>query len=187
MGTGQMLLTIGAMMLLGTIILTTNRGIEDSTQVLLNTGYGIDAVSLATSTIERANGLAFDQNTKDDSTGKLISLSQLTPPASLGQENGDSTDFDDFDDFNGLPGGPNSFYNQLDTLRLPTDTTKIIGIYDIKTEVHYVYRDPSSGDFVEETSSADTATWSKELDVWVWSVTTPDDSVHMRDIFSYWY
>ncbi|MCL4538459.1 MAG: hypothetical protein M1378_02485 [Bacteroidetes bacterium] len=32
----------------------------------------------------------------------MTSLSSLTPPSELGQENGDSTDLDDFDDYNGL-------------------------------------------------------------------------------------
>lgn len=176
MGTGQMLISIGAMILLGTIMLTTNKGIVGSNQVLLDTGYGIDAVSLATSTIERADGLAFDEATKDDTTGSLISLSQLTPPASLGQENGDSTDFDDYDDFNGPTGGPDSYLIESDTL--PTGS-----IYDIKTEVHYVYR-TSSGDIVITTTAP---TWSKQLDVWVWNVATPGDTVHMTDVFSYWY
>ncbi len=176
MGTGQMLLSIGAIVLLGTILLTTNRGIEGSTGVLLDTGYGIDAVSLATSTIERAEGLAFDECTKGDTTGGLVSLSQLTPPANLGQENGDSMDFDDYDDFNGLTGGPNSYLIQTDTL--PTGS-----VYEIKTQVHYVYR-TSSGDIEISTSNA---TWSKQLDVWVWNVATPADTVHMTDVFSYWY
>ena len=54
MGTGQTLLTIGAVMLLGTIILTTSRSLVDNNEVLLKNNLQLEEVSLATSVIEEA-------------------------------------------------------------------------------------------------------------------------------------
>ncbi|MCL4538458.1 MAG: hypothetical protein M1469_09960 [Bacteroidetes bacterium] len=54
MGTGQMLLTVGAIILLSTIILTTNRSLNDNDEILLKTNLGLEEVSLATSIIEEA-------------------------------------------------------------------------------------------------------------------------------------
>ncbi len=158
-------------MLLGTIILTTDRGIAGSSQVLLQTSYGIDAVSLGTSVIEKAQELAFDEHTKDSTW--INSLTGFTAPNKLGQENNDPTDLDDYDDFNGLP----SVGYRIEPDSLST------GFYKVKTQVHYVLRN-SSGNFVYSTSSP---TWSKELDVWVWNTADSLDTVKMSDVFSYWY
>ncbi len=172
MGTGQMLVTIGAIVLLGSIILTTNRGISNSSQVLLQTSFGIDEVSLATSVIEKAQDLAFDDHTKDSTW--INALSGLTPPTSLGQENGDATDLDDFDDFNGLPN--QKFRIEFDTLST--------GIYEVKTHVSYVTRNATTGS-LDTTSTG--ATWSKQLTVWVWNTVDTAHVVKMSSVFSYWY
>ena len=167
-----MLLTVFAIILLGNIILTTNRGISNSSQVLTQTSIGIDCVSLATSTIEKAQRLPFDEHTKDSTWQN--SLTALTPPASLGQEHPGDT-LSDYDDYNGYPGGPNGSRTETDPL--------LTGIYKVMTQVHYVTRD-ASGNFVISTGSA---TWSKRLDIWVWNTADPTDTVKMTDIFSYWY
>lgn len=165
MGTGQTLLTIGAIMLLGSVILTVNRSLNTNNQILLNSNIGLEEVSLATSIIEEAQGKAFDEQTD---TNTVSSLSQLTPVASLGQENGDSADFNDFDDYNGL-----NNHGHVDTVRLST------GIYIDSTRVYYVNLNNPDG-------ISTTATWSKRLDVWVWNKDVPD-TVKMHTIFSYWY
>lgn len=95
MGTGQMLLTIGAVILLGNIILTTNRGIANSSQLMLKTNFGLEAVSLASSTVEEAESLPFDESTRFNSD---TSTSQLTAAANLGEESSSGDTLDDFDD-----------------------------------------------------------------------------------------
>ncbi len=167
MGTGQTLLTIGAVMLLGTIILTTSRSLVDNNEVLLKNNLQLEEVSLATSVIEEAQEKAFDETTilQTDS-----SLSQLTPPLSLGQENNDPTDTNDFDDYNGL--------NGMGLVQADTMNTGLI-YYD-STRVCYVALGNLDG-----TSS--TATWNKRLDVWVWSKDDPGDTVKMSTIYSYWW
>lgn len=171
MGTGQTLLTIAAIMLLGTVILTTDRTINDTGQVLLNSNIGLEEVSLATSTIEEAEGKAFDENTD---TNNVTQLSQLTPANLLGQENGDPNDFNDFDDYNGL--------NHDGLLRIDTVTVDsvVTGIYYDSTRVYYV--SPSSG----LDNPVDTQTWYKRLDVWVWNKDVPD-TVEMHTVYGYWY
>ncbi|MCL4538196.1 MAG: hypothetical protein M1378_01110 [Bacteroidetes bacterium] len=171
MGTGQMLLTVGAIILLGTIILSTNRSLNDNDEILLKTNFGLEEVSLATSVMEEAQDKAFDQQTI---AGAVTSLSQLTPPGSLGQENGDSSDLDDFDDYNGLN---NNGLTQIDTMKVDT---LIMAIYYVRTRVCYV-------DIGDLNGSSPTPTWSKRLDVSVWNKYDPGDTVKMSTIFSYWY
>lgn len=171
MGTGQMLLTIGAIVLLGTIILTTNRSLSENDEVLLKADFGLEEVSLATSIIEEAQNTAFDQNTID---AEVTSLNHLTPAANLGQENEDSTDFDDFDDYNGW------HKNGTNKQGLTQEFSLSTGIYYAHTTVCYV----DIGDLNGYSSSR---TWSKRLDVSVWNQADPGDTVKMSTIFSYWY
>ena len=63
MGTGQMLITIGAIALLGGVILNVNRNIDNTGTILLHSNIGIEEVSLASSVMEEAQGLAFDEIT----------------------------------------------------------------------------------------------------------------------------
>ncbi len=164
MGTGQMLLTIGAIMILGGVILGVNNNINNTSSILFHSNIGIEEVSLASSVMEAAQGLAFDEVTD---TSAVTATSQLTPVYALGQENGDSTDLNDFDDFNGL--------NNRGRLEADTLST---GIYHVFTKVCYVTRDDPMG-------SASAPTWNKRLDVMVWNDATKD-TVKMYSIFSYW-
>ncbi len=159
-----MLITIGAIAILGGVILNVNRDINNTSSILLHSNIGIEEISLASSVIEEAQGLAFDEVTD---TSKVSSPSQLTPASALGQENGDSTDLNDFDDFNGLN---NKGLLQLDTLST--------GVYHIFTRVHYV--NPS-----DVMVNATTQTWDKRLDVLVWNSSSPD-TVKMHSVFGYW-
>ncbi len=181
------MLTIVGMMLLGNIILTANRGINNIQQTMLNTGYEVAAISLARTTIEKAQELPFDKATMDSTW--VNSLSQLTPPASLGQESATGDTLNDYDDYNGPKGRGGRI--EYDTLLV---AGKMYAIYKDSTQVHYVTRQ-SNGTIAITTASA---TWSKQLDVWVWKydpgaplATKKQDSlatvVHMFDIFSYWY
>ncbi len=167
MGTGQMLLTIGAVILLGNIILTTNRGIANSSQLMLKTNFGLEAVSLASSTVEEAESLPFDESTRFNSD---TSTSQLTAAANLGEESSSGDTLDDFDDYNGPP---NQGY-RIASLTLGT------GIYDVKTHVCYVT--PSN-----LTGSSSTPTWHKRIDVWVWNTADTKDTIEVSSVYSYWY
>jgi hypothetical protein len=187
MGTGEMIITIGAIILLGNIIMTTNRGIGESSQTLLLTSYGIDAISLATSIIQNAEKLDFDEKTKD--SVQINSPTQLTTYDSLGYDSGtDSTvGPDDVDDYNGPDTGSvtNRYRIEYDTLAT--------GVYAVKTQVHYV-------SLASMETYVKTQTYYKRLDIWVWNkdetnpmtinpktgIGTPDTLARMATILSYW-
>src|SRR5512140_2366577 len=98
MGTGQTLLTIMAMMMLGRLILSVNTTSAMSGDSIQMAAYRITATSLGTSMIEEATGKAFD--CKSDTVG-ISNTSNFS--ATLGKEAGEVyPDFDDFDDYNNL-------------------------------------------------------------------------------------
>lgn len=166
MGTGQTMLTIGAMMLLGMVILSTNRNIVDTSDVMLQANCGLDAVSLATSVIQEADSTAFDSSTV---AGTDTSLLQLTPVSALGQDNNDPNDLNDFDDYNGLNG-----QGRLDSTKLST------GKYYWRTRVYYV------NNYSDLNQDSPVRSWTKRLDVYVWNKDLPDTIV-MHSIYSYWF
>ena len=154
-------------MLLGTVILTVNRSLNNTSTVLLNSNIGLEEVSYATSVIQEAEGKAFDQHTINNPLSSS-QLSSLTPADSLGQENGDPNDLDDVDDYNG----------RLDSVELNKSW------YYAKTRVYYV----SAND---PTDTSSVPTWYKRIDVTVWNGnangTVNGDVVKMHSVFSYWH
>jgi len=120
MNSGQTMLSLLAMVLLGTTVLTVNRNSLNNGTILRQTELGIYSVSLATSYIQRAKQMAFDEKTTG---GLAISLPMAKPTAgtlsaTMGPESGaryftppggtmetyettnyDNT-YDDFDDYN---------------------------------------------------------------------------------------
>lgn len=162
MNTGQMLLTLGAMILLSMLTIRVNKNNLQTEKVVLNTKFGVLSTSLATSIIEEANSKAFDKETNDT---MATSTSELTLPASLGPEAGETyPDFNDFDDFKGF---------------VKIDSTMPSAIFTISSTVVYV--NPSNPD-----STVSTRTWHKKITV---SVSSPlmKDTVRLSSIFSYWY
>lgn len=177
MGTGQMLITVGAIMLLGTVILSTNKGINNNSTIMLKTNFALEATSLAASVIDEAEYLPFDDATAtsfgEATNYKAInSVNQLTPRPLLGSEgHGDDIHPDDFDDYNGSAPGPG--------YRITTDTLST-GIYKVKTSVCYVDLNALEGVSLQRT-------WFKRLDVLVWNTADPLDTVRMSSIYAYWY
>ncbi|HUI09628.1 MAG TPA: hypothetical protein VL221_04820 [Bacteroidota bacterium] len=100
MTTGQTLLSIAAFILLTTILKGVYSSLDRTGQDISGGQDGILATTIATSYIEFANGLAFDQVT-DTSDVALTSPLALTYPP--GPEPGETTmdTFNDFDDLNG--------------------------------------------------------------------------------------
>ena len=160
-----MLLTVGAMVLLGTTVLTVNKSFTQQGVVLEQTEIGVYGISVATSVVEEASGMAFDQATVGNS---VTTTASLTVPNRLGPDLGEITHpqstamFNDFDDYNGLQMG-----------------VKIAGVdsFTVKAKVYYI--DPS----LPETPSS-SSTFFKRLDVQVYSASTAD-TIKMSYIFSY--
>lgn len=125
MNTGQMMLTAGALVLLGTTVLTVKNNNLQTGTILAQTELGIYAVSLATSYMEKAAGLDFDENTTGSQTVSSTAQLSTTMGIDAGEvANVDST-FDDFDDYNG--------FNYVDTTAAQT-----VGVFRVQAQVSYV-------------------------------------------------
>ena len=162
MNTGQMLLTLGALVLLSVIILRVNNNAVTTNSVLLDTKFGVLAVSLATSIIEEANKKAFDAVTDGDA---ITDISLLTSPYGLGPASGETYEnFNDFDDFDR--------YTKYVT-NIPSAEFKVYCL------VHYV--NPT---YLNDSTT--TRTWHKKITV---EVTSPSmaDTVRLSSLYSYWY
>ena len=156
MNTGQMLLTILAVTLLGTTIFSVNRNSLNQGTILRQTELGIYAVSLATSFIQKASEMDFDEKTIGGVLYITIPMPQppsipvgtLTAPGSLGKDAGETANndssFDDFDDYNGYV----------------KDTT-IPGVdkFHVTAEVYYVNQYPP---YAKTTANI---TWLKQMNV----------------------
>jgi hypothetical protein len=164
MGTGQMLLTVMATMILGRIIL----GINSST---LMTGvtkdmaeYRITATSLGTSMLETASSLAYDQASV---AADLSTTTSLTAATALGKESGETTinTFNDVDDLNN--------FVKYDTLQNSAW---------FKTSVKVEYIGITSGTI----TVLSTQSWNKRVTV---TMTSPfmEDTLRFQSIFSYWF
>ncbi|HXX65170.1 MAG TPA: hypothetical protein VEO56_15330, partial [Bacteroidota bacterium] len=84
MGLGQTMMTVLAMAMLATVMLTVNTNTQDSNNSVQISQYRIMAASLATSTLQRATGLAFDENSVNNTITSLAGLS-----TTLGREAGE--------------------------------------------------------------------------------------------------
>ena len=180
MNTGQTLLTIGALMILGLTVLSTNRTSLQHGAIIAVTEVGIYATSLAQAKIEEAEGKAFDQYSASDTMGSgnvITDVSQLS--TTLGKETGETyPDFNDFDDYNYYSGSnPYKLYVPgVDTFR-------------VQTTVFYV-------DTANPNAAIGTRSWHKKMIVKVWPTVSPwgeskensrPDTVMMSYIYSYWW
>jgi hypothetical protein len=160
MNTGQMILTICAMILLSTVVLRVNTTKLNNESVRDHAQYGVLATSIATSIIEEAQSKAFDQFTDTNSVSSLTQLSLV-----LGPESGETeATFNDFDDFNGF------------TKR---DSSMPSAIFDIHCQVVYVDENNVNG----FTSNR---TWNKKINISITSPFSPD-TFRTSSIFSYWF
>ncbi len=166
MNTGQMLITVGAMVLLTLVILRVNNGFLNTNTTMMETKFDVLAVSLGTSMIEEASGKAFDQNTDTSSVSSTSSLS------SIGKDDGEVyPNFNDFDDFDGLVKIVK--YDSSDTTFKSAD-------FNIKCDVGYI--SPANPEVLKTSPK----TWHKRLNVEVTS-NSMVDTIRLTTIYSYFY
>lgn len=154
-------MTIGAMILLSTLILRVNNNFGSNTATVYNSKFAILAASIGNSIIEEASGKAFDEETVNAPAKKL---SKLTQPDELGPESGETyPDFNDIDDYNGYT---------------KTDSTMPSAVFKSVCTVTYV--NPNSPD-----TKSNARTWTKKISV---TVTSPSmtDTVKLSSLYSYW-
>ena len=157
-----MMLTIGAMLLLSTLMLRVNTNNLTTDSIRAEAQYGVLATSIITSIMEEAKSLAFDESTTANS---ITNLDDLTSASKLGPESGETFDtFNDFDDFDG--------YTRV-------DSTMPSAIFNIGCTIDYVNSSNLLG-----TSSL--STWHKRITVTV-SSDYMTDTLTQSNIYSYWY
>lgn len=165
MGTGQMMITIGALLLLSLVILRVNNGFLSTNTAVNQTKYEVMATSLGTSIMEEATDKAFDEQTK---VASVSNVNSLTAPGSLGTESGEVYPaFDDFDDYNGY------------VRTTAGDPTFLSADFTARCVVDYVT--PAS-----PNTTSGSRTWHKRLRVTVTSPSLPD-TIRLSTIFSYFY
>ena len=164
MNTGQILLTMGALVLFTLTVINVNKNLIENEELMNEMRFGLEAVSLATSMIEEASQLPFDE-VSWDSTKLSKELVDLTQHYGLGPDAGETglSTFDDFDDFHNY---------------IRYDTT-LQNIYITKCDVSYIT--PTHPNLKELSR-----TLFKRLNV---TITTPSssDSLTMKYIHGYWY
>jgi hypothetical protein len=168
MGTGQVMMTIFAMVLLSFLILRVNNSFLQTNTTLYTTKFDVLAFSLAQSMIQEIESENFDEATVTAIVSNTTSLS-----ATLGPESGETfATFDDIDDFNN--------YTRSVT-KLPS------AVFNIKCLVNYV---TSAAPDV----ATSTKTWNKRITIYVTSPSmmisaanvTKADTVRLSQVFSYW-
>ncbi|MCK9209667.1 MAG: hypothetical protein M0P61_02400 [Ignavibacteriaceae bacterium] len=165
MNTGQTMLTVLAMMMLTLLSVRMNSALLQTQETMQNSKFGLAAISLATSVIEKANKLSFDEVTVDSA---ITNTNALTPIIKLGVDGVENAnkppDFNDFDDYNNY---------QYD------ERTLASAYYHISCKVSYI--NP-----LTPNVDASSPTFHKKLTVSVSSVSM-QDTVRISTIFSYWY
>ena len=198
MNLGQMMMVIGAIVMLGVLILSTNSTIYQTNDIMYSSEFGVTAISLSTSLVEEAMGKLFDKVVADSNAAALIDSTLLTLPGSLGPEAGESyrgyptgsglRDFDDFDDFNNLK---ICYHSEV-----PADADATPGYLQVTVPgiraKYYVtctvtYVNPPNLD----APYAVRQTWHKKITVTVTSpsatgITVKPDTVTYPAIMSYW-
>ena len=170
MNTGQMMITMAAMMLLSTVILNVNRNALNSTTNMAESKYQILAVSLGTALIEEAFSKSFDAETASNKIAD--DLSDLTSHLGPSNKEKQKSSFNDIDDFDGYVGNTSS------------DTTLLSADFILSSKVYYV--DPSSSKNLEQVSYR---TWHKKMDVFITSpyINDSKDTVKLSKVYSYFY
>jgi hypothetical protein len=175
MTTQQMLLTIGALLLLSILILRVNTSQIMISDAQTDSKFTLVAISLANSMLEEAKQKAFDEACVDASVKN--ELTELTTTANLGKDAGEVyPDFDDFDDYAyfSYPDNP-----LIDTTAIYNSNTGQYETFRIYARVGYV--EPNNLDvFVANR------TWYKKMTVRV-ECDAIEHPVEISTIYGYWF
>ena len=170
MNTGQMMITMAAMILLSTVILNVNRNALNTTTNMFETKFQILAVSLGTALIEEAFSKSFDAETANNKIAD--ELKDLT--SNLGPSNSEKNKsmFNDFDDYHGYADSTSN------------DSTLMSANFKIESKVYYV--DPSTSKNLEPVNYR---TWHKKIDVFITSpfINQSKDTVKLSKVNSYFF
>jgi hypothetical protein len=170
------MITLGAFVIFSIILLSFYRVLADSSNTLNDAQAGISCLTLATTYMELAQGLSFDETTVD-SFLTPSQISTLTAPANLGPDNpppaGELTEnnmksFDDIDDLKNFVVADSSL-------------SGILGKYKTRFDVNYV--NPLNVDQISATR-----TFVKRLDIMVWRTSPPStDTTKLSLVMGYFH
>jgi hypothetical protein len=179
MNTGQMMITIGAMMLLSFLILRVNSTQVVSQGTIVDSKLGIVALTVANTYVDFAKRQVFDFAVID-STLSSVDLADLKSPGNLGPEGGEVYPFfDDLDDFNLWDPALGRNIVITDTTTLASSTNAgLFTPFFVTSKVYYVSE--SNLDL-----KVNTRTWYKRLDVFVWTVGN-SDTIKYSSISTMW-
>lgn len=174
MNLGQTIITLGAFMLMSRVILGVNTSFVVNGMSIDEAKAVITSLSVATSYIELAQGLPFDEETIDQF---IFDTNVLTPKILLGPDAGEtnSTAFDDFDDFAGwetlvIIGGREGV----------PDSLKGGDQFKLQFDVYYV----NSADINTVSNSR---TFLKRMDLKVWrAFPEGGDTLSISYVLGYW-
>lgn len=185
MNLGQMMMVVAALSILGILVLNTNTTVLETNDTQNLSEFGINAISLATSLVEEANGKMFDEVIADSTTPQLSSPASLTSVANLGPDGAEGyraagSDFNDFDDFDGL----------VLVYKSPLDTAAVAGATHefVIPGIRAVYKVASKVEYVAAANlnvASASPTWHKKITVTVSSPAIKDTLVYPA-IMSYW-
>lgn len=153
MSTNQTMLTLGAFVIFSMILLSFYKILAESSVTINDAQSGVSYLTLATTYMELAQGLSFDETTVD-SFLTPSQINTLKAPANLGPDNpppaGELTEnnFKSFDDLDDLKN-----YEVIDS-----SLAGILGKYKTRFDVNYV--NPLNVDLVSATR-----TFVKRLDI----------------------
>ncbi|MBZ0263942.1 hypothetical protein K8I28_04670 [bacterium] len=178
MGTGQMIITFGAIMLMGVIVLNFNRLINDTDTNLDFNRFRLEAMSIMTSHVEQLSQYFYDEASTDTTSEKT--LNDFTLPNNLGFEGNDSSLVDDIDDLNGTTavdtGRSGAIYNvnyDLDYVTLSSDTFAASGTRQYHKRVNIAVSDafnpPLIYEMVNGTRVRDTLKVSIVVSYWFYN------------------
>lgn len=168
MSTGQVILTIGAFMLLSTILVSFYGLVADSTKAFETTQADITEVALAISYQEIIQGMAFDSATVNTylTTSQMNSLSTTLGPNGSGET--DMETFNDIDDFNGY---------QIDQV----NPGGVLGTF--RTQFKVFYADPNN-----PNQNASGKTFVKRVDMKLWRASPPaQDTLRTSFVVGYFH
>lgn len=170
MTTNQTMLTIGAVLLFSTMLIAFYRLLANSSETLNNAQAGISELTFATTYMELAQGLAFDENT-DSTYLDPSQISQLTAPDELGPDTTDENQFGHFNDIDDL-----NNYEIVDTSQ-----QGISGVYKTHFNVYYV--NPTN---LNQLSTS--RTFVKRVDLWVLRISPAStDTLRNSLVFGYFH
>lgn len=188
MNTGQMIITMAAMILLSTVILSVNQNALTTTSSMVENKYQILGVSLGTALLEEAFGKAFDANTSVDPTSgnakRVSNTSELTKYNALGPSANERRrqSFNDFDDYNNYVDSTST--TSIDSMVSMGIDVNLSTIFKVESKVYYV--DPSASVLLNKVNKN---TWHKRMDVFVTSkyLNNGLDTIKLSKVYSYFY